>query len=60
MRVVVYKEEDISTVLSALNRLQITGVEQAKYLATIGSILSYGKVKRYETQKSDSDEDEEK
>lgn len=51
MKVVVYKEEDISTLLSALDKIHVTGIEQARLIVYISEILKDGELKnRHEPQ----------
>lgn len=61
MKTVTYTYEDISGVTSALNQLNITGIDQAKLIVYISGVLDNGEVRTRheppgkEVEKSEAD-----
>lgn len=54
MAYIQYKEEDINTILKALNSLNIRGVENARYIAFIDQVLrSNGKEAKEPSQEEE-------
>lgn len=45
MKTVTYKQEDIEVIVSALNKFQVCGIEQARLIACIAGILESGEIK---------------
>lgn len=51
MKCLVYSYEDISTVVSMLNSLTVTGIEQSRMVSAIADVLDRGKVRNIDEQK---------
>ena len=56
MKCIVYKYEDIQTVVSMLNGLTVTGIEQARLVSAIADVLDTGKLKHMDEKKEVKDE----
>ncbi len=57
MKCLVYSYEDISTVVSMLNSLTVTGIEQSRMVSAIADILDRGKVKNIDEKKEEPKDD---
>ena len=56
MKCLVYSYEDISTVVSMLNSLTVTGIEQSRMVSAIADVLDRGKVRNIDEQKKKKEE----
>lgn len=45
MKIVTYSHDDISGVMNALNKIRITGIDQAKLIVYISGILDSGEIR---------------
>ncbi len=59
MKIVTYSHDDISGVMNALNKIRITGIDQAKLIVYISGILDSGEIKtRHESPGKDGEKSE--
>ena len=56
MKCIIYKYEDIQTVVSMLNGLTVTGIEQARMVSAIADVLDMGKFKNMDEKKEVKDD----
>ncbi len=56
MKCIIYKYEDIQTVVSMLNGLTVTGIEQARMVSAIADVLDMGKFKNVDEKKEVKDD----
>lgn len=59
MKIVTYNYDDISGVMNALNKIRITGIDQAKLIVYIAGILDGGEIRnRYEPPGTEGEKNE--
>lgn len=56
MSLIMYEKKDISVAVSCLNSLTVTGIEAARRIATIATILESGKPMEEKTEEKKGDE----